>query len=309
MPTAHDVAELQQALARPLPEVPSRWFYDDHGSDLFVQIIDQPEYYPSRVELGILQADAARMLAAAGNPSHLAELGSGAGAKIRTLLDAMVASGRGRSVTMLDINGLYANQSVATLAESYPSLDCAAIVGNFLVDLDRLGPGGDRLILFLAGTLGNLHPDDVPAFMTAVAAQMAPGDHFLVGVDQVKAAHVIEAAYNDAAGVTAAFNLNILRSVNNAFGSDFKLQDWEHRAFYDVDNNWIEMRLRATRDTSAHVVGQALSFSAGDELRTELSCKYTRALLAERAAPAGLVVQDWFTDDEGLFALALLGQP
>lgn len=309
MPTEHDVAELQQALALPLPEIPSRWFYDDHGSDLFVQIIDQPEYYPSRVELGILQAEAGRMLAAAGNPSRLAELGSGAGAKIRTLLDAMVASGRGRSVTMLDINGLYANQSVATLAAAYPSLECSAIVGNFLVDLDRLGPGGDRLILFLAGTLGNLHPDQVPAFMTAVAAQMAPGDHFLVGVDQVKEAAVIEAAYNDAAGVTAAFNLNILRAVNTAFGADFQLQDWAHRAFYDVDNSWIEMRVRAVRETSVRVVGRELTFQAGDEIRTELSCKYTRALLAERAAPAGLQVREWFTDDQELFALALLGRP
>ncbi len=181
-------------------------------------------------------------------------------------------------------------------------------MGDFLHDLPALGPGGGRLLLFLAGTLGNLHPDDVPAFFRAAAAVLAPGDGFLVGVDLVKDPARLHAAYNDSAGVTAEFNLNILRVLNDRLGADFDPAAFEHVAFYDAERQWIEMRLRARRAVRARVPGAGLeiALAAGEEIRTELSCKYTRDSFSSRLAGTGLLLDRWMTDPEGLFASALL---
>ncbi len=305
-----DPAELEglvAALSRPLPELPSKYFYNDRGSELFEQITQQPEYYPTRTETALLEAHADDIVALV-QPNELAEIGSGVGEKIRLLLDSMQRAGLLQRAAMLEINELFLQASVDQLRELYPGLDVRGLRGDFGHDLHRFGPGGARLMLFLAGTIGNLHPDSVPGFLRDVAAQMEPGDGFLVGLDLVKNTDRLEAAYNDQEGVTADFNLNILDSVNTRFGTRFDRDAFEHVAFFDRTNSWIEMRLRALRDSTVDVPGTelSLSFSAGDEIRTELSCKYTRESLSERAAAAGLVVDRWYTDEEGLFALALL---
>jgi L-histidine N-alpha-methyltransferase len=182
------------------------------------------------------------------------------------------------------------------------------VVGDFLHDLGALGPGGGRLLLFLAGTVGNLHPDELPGFFRAAAAVLSPGDGFLVGVDLVKDPARLHAAYNDSSGVTAEFNLNILRVLNRRLRSDFDVRDFEHRAFYDPERQWIEMRLRARRPLVAHVPGAGvkLALEAGDEIRTELSCKFTRESLTHRLVGSGLALERWITDPDRLFACALL---
>ena len=292
---------------RPLPELPCKYFYDERGSALFEAITELPEYYQTRTETAILAAHAGSIVDAV-QPRELAELGSGAGHKIRLFLDAMRARGRLERVCLLEINEPYLRASVARLQGDYPEAAVSGVAGDFVHDLAALGPGGGRLLLFLAGTIGNLHPGELPAFFREAAAVLEPGDGFLVGVDLVKDEARLHAAYNDAAGVTAEFNLNILRVLNERLGADFDPADFEHRAFYDPRCQWIEMRLRARRDVRARIPGAAveLALAAGEEIRTELSCKYTRESLTARLGGTSLVVEAWITDREELFASALL---
>jgi L-histidine N-alpha-methyltransferase len=228
---------------------------------------------------------------------------------VRLLLDAGRALGTLERCVLLDINAMVLAESVRSLAGDYAGLRVRGVVGDFQDDLAGLGSGGGRLALFLAGTIGNLHPDlEVPAFLRAVARQLAPGDAFLVGLDLVKDEARLHAAYNDAAGVTAEFNRNILRVINAELDADFDPDAYDHVAFYDRDRAWIEMRLRARRDQRVHVPGAGLELSLrrGQEIRTELSCKYTRATFDARLAHTGLQLESWLTDAESLFALALL---
>jgi L-histidine N-alpha-methyltransferase len=302
------VAEVRAGLTRrPLPELPCKYFYDERGSALFDEITRLPEYYQSRTESGILGAHADAIVEAVA-PFELAELGSGAGRKIRFFLDAMRSRGWLECVSLLEINEVYLRESVARLQEDFPEARVRGITGDFVSDLSALGPGGGRLLLFLAGTVGNLHPDDLPPFFRAAASVLEPGDGFLVGVDLVKDAARLHAAYNDSAGVTAQFNRNILRVLNDRLGADFDPSDFEHRAFYDAERQWIEMRLVARRTVRAHVARAdvTLVLAAGDEIRTELSCKYTRESFAARLAGTGLVLDRWMTDPQCLFASALL---
>jgi L-histidine N-alpha-methyltransferase len=301
-------AEVREGLSRrPLRELPCKYFYDARGSALFERITELPEYYQTRTETALVEAHA-RAIVEVVAPRELAELGSGAGRKLRFFLDAMRSRGWLERVLLLEISEGYLRESVAELQQDYPEAAVGGIVGDFLHDLEALGPGGGRLLLFLAGTIGNLHPDELPGFFRTASRVLARGDAFLVGVDLVKDAARLHAAYNDAAGVTAEFNRNILRVLNDRLGADFDPEDFEHVAFYDAERQWIEMRLRARRRVDARVPasGLRLRLAPGDEIRTELSCKYTRESFAARLAGTGLDVERWFTDAEGLFASALL---
>jgi L-histidine N-alpha-methyltransferase len=293
--------------ARPLPELPSKYFYDDRGSALFDDITRLPEYYQTRTEEAILESVGQEVVDRV-QPRELCELGSGVGRKVRLLLDAMAGRGLLDRCVLFDISESFLIDSARQLDAAYPELAVRGVVGDFLGDLPALGPGGERLALFLAGTIGNLHPDRVPPFLRAVARQLEPGDAFLVGLDLVKDEARLHAAYNDSAGVTAEFNRNILRVVNAHLGADFEPEAFEHVAFYDHDNAWIEMRLRATRDMEVAIPAAAIdvAYRRGDEIRTELSCKYTRPSLEALLPGTGLRVEGWHTDSEELFALALL---
>lgn len=306
-PSADERARLRATLSRPLPEIPPIYFYDDRGSELFERITELDAYYPTRTEIGILERCAADVLGAV-RPRHLVELGSGAGRKIRLLLDAWRAQGGGETCTMLDVNALFLEQSVSRLRAAYPGYAFRGIVGDFTTDLGRLGPGGGRLTVFFAGTIGNLYPDEQRAFFREIACRMDPSDALLLGVDRVKDPARIEAAYNDPEGVTAAFNQNALRVVNRRFGADFDPAAFAHRAFYDATNAWIEMRLVAARRMRVRVpaLDLHLDLDRGAEIRTEVSCKFTRASLEAAAAVGGLAVAQWYTDPDQLFALALL---
>jgi L-histidine N-alpha-methyltransferase len=302
--TAEEVA---RGLEAPLPTISSKYFYDERGSDLFDEITRLPEYEPFRAEERLLER-VADEVARRSPTRELAELGSGTGRKTRLVLDALERRAHVERVVLLDVSESALRASADRLAAEYPRLSVRLVVGDFERDLALLGRGEDRLAMFLGGTIGNLHPEDVPAFLRAVAGTLAPGGAFLLGVDLVKDRARLEAAYDDAAGVTAEFNRNALRVLNARLGADFDPEAFDHVAFWDAEHAWIEMRLRARRAMEVRVPGAGLvrRFAPGDEIRTEISCKYTRETFARRLAGTGLDLDAWFVDEEGLFALALL---
>lgn len=299
--------EVREALAAEPPSLPCKYFYDDHGSQLFEAITRLPEYYQTRTEEQLLAVVADDVVSYA-QPRELVELGSGAGRKIRLLLDGMARQMRLERCTLLDINESFLVASARRLADQYEGLEVRGIVADFTRDLDLLEPAAERLIAFLGGTIGNLMPDVVPDLLTEIRAVLRDDGSVLVGLDLVKDQDRLEDAYNDQAGVTAEFNLNILRVINRRLGADFDLDAFEHVAFYDPDQEWIEMRVRATRPMEVTIPGAELTMELepGDEVRTEISCKFTRDSLTDLVADTGLALRRWFTDPEDLFALALL---
>ena len=299
--------EIREGLLAPLPSLPSKYFYDARGSDLFGRITTLPEYYPTRTEEAVLSA-VADDVARAADARELVELGSGLGSKTRTLLDALDRDGRLGSCVLIDVDATALASSIDALRVRHPGIAARGIAGDFLRDLGWVGrPRVRRLLALLGGTIGNIEPSRVPAFFASAAAILAPGDAFLVGLDLVKDLAIVEAAYNDAAGVTAEFNRNILRVINARLGADFDPEAFEHVAFYSKADDWIEMRLRASRTMRVRVPAADVvrSFAAGDEIRTEISCKYTRGRLTG-LLPASFALESWSTDANGWFALALL---
>jgi L-histidine N-alpha-methyltransferase len=311
MPEDRDDAErieLREALSRPLPEIPCRYFYDERGCALFERITELPEYYPTRTEARLLAELGDEILEAA-QPQELAELGAGSARKIALLVDAARRAGRGLlRVVLLDLHGPSLEEAAARLRRQFDGIDVRICVADFLKDIRNLGRVGDRrLVLFLAGTIGNLHPDDVPDFFRSVADLCGPDDTFLLGIDLVKDRARLEAAYDDAAGVTAEFNLNALDHVVRRWGGSARRADFEHRAFWDAEHAWIEMRLRARRSTvlSLPRLNVELLLPVGAEIRTELSCKYTRESIERKSRGTGLRLDRFWTDAESLFGLAL----
>jgi L-histidine N-alpha-methyltransferase len=310
-PLTRMAEEVRAGLAEPLPSLPCKYFYDDRGSALFDAITRLPEYYQTRTEERILERIAPDVIARA-RPREVVELGSGLGRKIRLLLDAGREEPPIQRVVLFDVNERSLEEAGGRLLQEYPGLAVTGIVGDFASsELDLLGPGGGRLAGFFAGTVGNLHPSEVPPFLGRVRACLAPGDAFLVGIDLVKDEARLHAAYNDAAGVTAEFNRNILRVVNQRLDGDFDPAAFDHVAFYDRERAWIEMRLRARRAVEVQIrgAGLRLRYEAGSEIRTEISCKYTPGSFEALLPDTGLVAEQWYSDEERLFALVLLRAP
>jgi len=298
--------EVRQNLLRTLPRIDSKYFYDDIGSRLFEEITQLPEYYQTRTEEALLECIADDVVRLTG-ARELVELGSGAGRKIRLLLDAMRRQGQLENCVLLDINETFLRTSAEELADQYPEMEVCGVVGDFLHDLESVGSGDNRLFIFLAGTIGNLYPRQFGTFLKNVRATLGPDDSFLIGLDLIKDTTQLEAAYNDSAGVTADFNLNALRVLNHRFGAAFEIDAFEHVAFYDPERDWIEMRLRALRPTTASLgESRELRFDTGDEIRTEISRKFTRESFVAGLSGTGLGLSEWFTDPEDLFASALV---
>ena len=226
-------AEVRRNLLRSLPRIDCKYFYDDAGSHLFEEITHLPEYYQTRTEEALLAEIADDVVALTG-ARELVELGSGVGRKVRLLLDAMQRRGRLERALLLDINETFIRTSAGKLAQQYPEIGVCGVVGDFLHDLELIGTGDNRLFIFLAGTIGNLYPLQLTAFLRNVRAVLGTQDAFLVGLDLVKDRDRLEAAYNDSAGVTAEFNLNALRTLNRRFGTAFDIDAFEHRAFYNT---------------------------------------------------------------------------
>jgi L-histidine N-alpha-methyltransferase len=287
-------------------ELPPKWFYDDRGCELFDEITRLPEYYPTETERSILHAEAAAIVAAS-EADTLVELGSGTSDKTRTLLDAFTAAGRLHRFIPFEVNEATVRAAAADIAAQYPGVAVHAAVGDFERHLADIPQEGRRCVAFLGSTIGNFDPAGRKQFLGELADNLRPGDSLLLGTDLVKDVTRLEAAYNDRRGVTAAFNRNVLAVVNRQLGADFDLDAWEHVAFFDTEEEWIEMRLRSTRQQTVTVAGLDLrvAFAAGEELRTEISAKFRRERVAAELAAAGLRLVRWMTDPAGDFALSL----
>jgi L-histidine Nalpha-methyltransferase len=299
-------ADVRDGLTSSPKELPPKWFYDERGSQLFDEITRLPEYYPTRCERAILVAHAADIAAAAGADT-LVELGSGTSEKTRLLLDAMRATGQLRRYGPFDVSEETLLAAGAQLERDYPGLDVHAVVGDFECHLDHIADGGRRMVAFLGGTIGNLPPAERKRFLADLADALRPGETLLLGTDLVKDVERLEAAYDDSAGVTAAFNRNVLAVINRRLHADFDPDAFAHRALYDTDNDWIEMRLVSARKQRVHVadLDLAVDFAADEEMRTEISAKFTAARVEAELADAGLELANWWTDDGGDFGLSL----
>jgi L-histidine Nalpha-methyltransferase len=297
--------DVRDGLGRPLKELPPKYFYDERGSELFDQITSLPEYYPTRCEREILNRHAPAIIERSG-ADELVELGSGTASKTRALLYAMAGQGRLERYVPFDVDESVVQASASELVEAYPGLRVHGVVGDFGRDLKHIPEGDRRLFAFLGGTIGNLYPHERAAFLGRLREVMGPADRLVIGTDLVKDRHVLEAAYNDSAGVTAEFNRNVLRVINGGLGADFEPEAFEHVAFFDEANSWIEMRLRANGAQAVRIgsTGLEVRFADGEEIRTEISAKFTRDAVAGELTAAGLALDDFFTDGAGLFGLA-----
>lgn len=299
--------DVHRGLSAEVRELQPKYFYDARGSELFDRITELPEYYPTRVERSILARHGAEIIAAAG-AEMLVELGSGSSEKTELLLEPLLAEHSEAVYVPIDVSESAVRHSAVRLIERYPGLRVHGLIGDFEKHLGGLPAAAGRLFAFLGGTVGNFDPAHTNFFLRRLAKLLAPGDSLLVGIDLVKDTAVLEAAYDDAQGVTAEFNKNILRVINENLAGNFDVDAFEHVAFFDEQNSWIEMRLRSLRDQHVHIGGLdlELEFAAGDEIRTEISRKFRRSGFERELAAAGLRVIEWYTDDESRFALVLI---
>jgi L-histidine N-alpha-methyltransferase len=300
--------DVLDGLTRPFKELPPKHFYDSRGSELFEQICELPEYYPTRTEMQILSDRADEIIdqTAAG---ELVELGSGAAEKARVLLGAMERAGTLSRYVPLDVSEAALEESARTLVDEYDGLEVYGVIGDFERHLGGVpdANGDGRLVALLGGTIGNFPPGTRRRLLRRIGGLLGDEGRLLVGTDLVKDPAVIEAAYDDAAGVTAEFNRNVLHVINRELDANFPTEQFEHVAFFDTDREWIEMRLRAREACTVDIeqVGLTVEFAAGEELRTEISAKFTRQRVEADFAAAGLALERWYTDEDDLFALSL----
>jgi L-histidine N-alpha-methyltransferase len=296
-------ADVHRGLSGRPKTLPPKWFYDAHGSDLFERITELPEYYPTRAERDILLARSGD-IAAATRARTLVELGSGSSEKTRHLIDALTQL---HTYVPVDVSESALRQAGQALAAERPGLDVHALIADFTAELTLPDTPGPRLVAFLGGTIGNLLPAERAAFLASVRALLAPGDALLLGTDLVKDEEVLVRAYDDGAGVTAAFNKNVLTVINRELGADFEPAAFDHVAVWDAGHEWIEMRLRSRTAQTVKVpaLDLAVHFAAGEEMRTEVSAKFRQEGVRAELSAAGLELAHWWTDGAGRFALSL----
>jgi dimethylhistidine N-methyltransferase len=299
-------ADVLAGLSATPKSLPPKWFYDERGSELFDKITMLDEYYPTRAEREILTARAGE-IAAATRATTLVELGSGSGDKTRLLLDALSDLGPLEEYLPVDVSESALVTASNRMIERYDGLRVRAVLSDFTEHLGLPAGGGTRLVAFLGSTIGNLLPHERAEFLRRLRAELRAGDTLLLGTDLVKDPAVLVAAYDDAAGVTADFNKNILAVLNAELGGNFDLDEFEHVALWDPQAEWIEMRLRSCVDQTVELTGLDLSvsFAAGEEVRTEVSAKFRRDGVAAELAAAGLRLRRWWTDERGRFGLSL----
>jgi L-histidine N-alpha-methyltransferase len=306
--------DVLDGLTKPFKELPPKHFYDARGGELFDRITELAEYYPTRAERAILEGRGSEAVAELG-AVELVELGSGTATKTRLLLRALHDAGTLRRYVPLDVTEGLVRSTAEELVEELPGLRVHGIVGDFERHLGEVPPpiGGPRVVAFLGGTIGNFTPGSRRRFLRRIARLLRPGssDRLLLGTDLVKDVATLEAAYDDAEGVTAEFNRNVLRVINRELDADFDVGAFDHVAFYDREREWIEMRLRAQRRMEIRIAALDLeiAFAAREEMRTEISAKFTPERLAGDLAAAGLRPVEVMTDPDGRFALSLSERP
>jgi L-histidine N-alpha-methyltransferase len=309
---AEDVLD---GLTRPFKELPPKHFYDERGCELFDAICELPEYYPTRTERALLETHA-QAIAAMTGAVELVELGSGSAAKTRVLLDAMANRPQPASLRRyvpLDVAESVVRSSAEALVSEYRGLRVHGVVGDFERHLARIPPptsGEPRIVALLGGTIGNFPPGSRRRLLREIGELLGPEDRLLLGTGLVTDVPTLEAAYDDAAGVTAEFNRNVLAVVNRELDADFPLDGFSHVAFFDRRHEWIEMRLRALRPCSVLVgaLDLRVELAAGEEIRTEISAKFTRERVECDYVAAGLRLDAWHEDADGRFALSLAGR-
>jgi L-histidine N-alpha-methyltransferase len=301
--------DVQTGLKQLPKALPPKWFYDDVGSELFDEITRLPEYYPTRAEAEILRARSAEIAAITGADT-LVELGSGTSEKTRTLLDALQTAGSLRRFVPFDVDAGVLEESAAAIAGEYPAVEIAAVCGDFEQHLDEIPGGGRRLFVFLGSTIGNLTAGPRAGFLAALDTVLSPEDSLLLGTDLVKDPNRLVRAYDDAAGVTAQFNRNVLAVVNRELGADFDLRAYRHVARWNAGAECIEMWLRAEHAQRVRVgaLDLTVEFAAGEEMLTEVSCKFRPESVAAELAAAGLRRARWWTDAAGDFGVSLAGK-
>ncbi|WP_454792685.1 L-histidine N(alpha)-methyltransferase [Mycolicibacterium lutetiense] len=298
--------DVREGLAQSPKMLPPKWFYDSVGSDLFDQITRLPEYYPTRTEAQILRDRSPEIVAAAGADT-LVELGSGTSEKTRMLLDAMRDGGQLRRFIPFDVDAGVLRAAGDAIGQEYPGIEIDAVCGDFEEHLGEIPAVGRRLVAFLGSTIGNLTPGPRADFLASLAETLQPGDSVLLGTDLVKESDRLVSAYDDSAGVTAAFNRNVLSVVNRELDADFDLDAFEHVAKWNADEERIEMWLRADEPQQVRIADLDLdvAFGAGEEMLTEVSCKFRADGVADELAKAGLQQTHWWTDEAGDFGLSL----
>jgi L-histidine Nalpha-methyltransferase len=305
-PLSGMAADVRAGLTKPFKELSPRYFYDERGSKLFERITRLPEYYPTRAERAILELHSASIVEAAGGPATLIELGSGSALKTRFLLDAMRDVGCLRAYAPVDISEEITRRTAEAIAGEY-GITVHGLVCDFELDLERVPLSGPRVIGLFGGTIGNFEPAQRAGFLRRIANLLGPDDRFLLGTDLVKDRATLEAAYNDSAGVTAEFNKNVLAVLNRELRAGFDLDAFEHTAFWDAENLWVDIRLRSLARQVVEIadLDMQVPFGRGEEMRTEISTKFAREGLEGIYHEAGLELTDWWTDPEGFFGLSL----
>lgn len=293
---------------RPQKELPTQYLYDARGSALFDRICDLPEYYPTRTELGIMERDAAAMARGIGLQALVIEYGSGSSVKTRRLLEALREPA---GCVLVDISREHLLRSASRLAASFPHVEVLPVCADFTAPFAVPRPQAAvrrRVVYFPGSTIGNFLPEAATRLLRQMATQVGPGGGLLIGTDLQKDPAVLEAAYNDAQGVTAAFNKNLLRRINRELGADFRLDAFEHRAIYDAERGRIEMLLISREVQEVRVAGRRFAFATGETIRTEYSHKYTIDGFHRMAGGAGWRAEDVWVDPQALFAVHLLRQ-
>ncbi len=297
-------ADVRAGLTATPKTLPAKWFYDARGSMLFDEITRLEEYYPTRREKEVLAREAASFADLTGADTFV-ELGSGTSQKTRLLLDALRDVGTLTRYVPFDVDESILSSAGQAVAQDYPGVEVHAVVGDFEHHLPLLRAGGRRLIAFLGGTMGNLDPHQRAQFLATLTATMGPDDALLVGTDLVKDPARLVRTYDDARGVTAQFNRNVLHVLQNQLGADLDPGAFEHVAVWDAEQEWIKMRLRARGPQTVRVLDLAVAFADGEELRTEISAKFRRERVAQELAEADLRLERWETDASGDYALSL----
>ncbi|UCE63189.1 MAG: L-histidine N(alpha)-methyltransferase [Nitrospirota bacterium] len=303
-------AELRTALTSTPRSLPTKYLYDDRGSELFEQICELPEYYQTRTESKLLSACADQLVSMSG-AEELVELGSGAATKTRLLLDAMARAQQLRFYVPFDVSEGIVRRVAQELAKEYDDLQIHGVVGDFLAHLEHIPEGGRRLVIFLGGTIGNLGQEAARSFLSSIQKEMASGDFFLLGVQLETDIHRLERAYNDAQGVTGQFNKNILHVMQKLVGATMNPDAFQHIALYNQAKHRIEMWLRSVKEQKIDVPGINLSFTLkkGEYILTEISTKYDRPRAETLLEQSGFQLVEWFTDPEQLMGLALARKP
>ena len=299
------VRDVREGLTKTPKELSPKYFYDERGSELFEEITQLPEYYLTRAERSLLEQKMPEIVAAV-RPCSLVELGAGSATKTRLIIDEMRSSGCAKCYVPIDVSKDFLEATAAQLATDYPDIQITPVVSDITEPFALPALAGPTLMAFLGSTIGNFPREPAIRLLSHVASAMGPADRFLLGADLRKDPEVINRAYNDAKGVTAAFNLNVLQRLNHELGANFPLKAYKHRAFYSSEHHRVEMHL-VVQDAHKVVIPEIgeIQFQEGESIRTELSYKYDRKTLEDILGAAGLVMEKWMPADDGSFALAL----